>query len=82
MTKKVPFGRVTPKTADEWVSSSRPADDTQPPTPPAEPIKRLTIDIPQSLHGRIKAACALRGSKMVDEIRALLEREYAELPTR
>ena len=84
MTKKVPFGRVPPKSADEWVSSSRPADEpeTLPAPAPAEPMKRLTIDVPKSLHSRIKAACALRGSKMVEEIRTLLEREYADPQTR
>lgn len=80
MTKKVPFGR--PKSADEWVSS-RPADERETPlAASAEPMKRLTIDVPKSLHSRIKAACALRGSKMVEEIRTLLEREYADPQTR
>ena len=84
MTKKVSFGRVAPKSPDEWVSSSRSPDDpeTPPVVTPAEPMKRLTIDVPRSLHSRIKAACALRGSKMVDEIRILLEREYADPQTR
>ena len=45
-------------------------------------MKRLTIDIPRSLHTRIKAACALRGSKMADEIRVLLDREYADAQLR
>jgi ParG len=80
MTKKVSFARVTPKAADEWVAGA--ATETAPalssPPEPAEPMKRLTIDIPRSLHTRIKAACALRGSKMADEIRALLDREYAD----
>ena len=63
--------------------SSRQADDPEaPPAAPAEPMKRLTIDVPKSLHTRIKAACALRGSKMVEEIRTLLEREYADPQTR
>ena len=38
--------------------------------------------VPRSLHTRIKAACALRGSKMADEIRALLDREYADAQLR
>ncbi len=84
MTKKVSFGRVASKSADEWVSNSGPVDDpkTRPAAAPIEPMKRLTIDVPKSLHTRIKAACALRGSKMVDEIRTLLEREYANIETR
>ena len=83
MTKKVSFGRVTPKTADEWVTNARPTDaETVEQEQPAEPMKRLTLDIPKSLHSRIKASCALRGSKMIDEIRVLLEREYANTEMR
>lgn len=43
-----------------------------------EPLKRLTIDIRRSLHSRIKSQCALRGTKMVEEIRLLLEQAYPE----
>ena len=82
MTKKVTFGRAapTPRSADDWVSGSGLEEAREAPSSPepAEPMKRLTIDVPKSLHTRIKAACALRGSKMVDEIRALLEREYTD----
>ena len=80
MTKKVSFARMTPKAADEWVAGAETetVSTLSPPPEPAEPMKRLTIDIPRSLHTRIKAACALRGSKMADEIRTLLDREYAE----
>lgn len=44
-----------------------------------EPLKRLTIDIPSSLHTRIKSQCALRGTKMAEEIRVLLEAAYPKL---
>lgn len=76
MTKKVAFGtKPAPAAApaispDEWVESRA----TEPAG--AERIKRLTIDIPASLHVRIKAQCALRGTKMADEIRALLEEHF------
>jgi hypothetical protein len=84
MTKKVTFGRAAPKTADDWVAAAPPeeAPELLPKAEPAEPMKRLTIDVPRSLHSRIKAACALRGSKMVDEIRVLLEREFTDQQTR
>ena len=42
-----------------------------------EPMKRLTLDIPESLHRTIKVSCAGRGTKMAEEIRALLEAHYA-----
>lgn len=38
--------------------------------------KRLTIDIPESLHRNIKVDCAKRGVKMADEIRDLLEKRF------
>jgi hypothetical protein len=73
MTKKVAFGsKPTPRpepaiTADAWVE-----------TRTVEQMKRLTIDIPATLHTRIKSTCALRGVKMVDEIRELLEAHFRE----
>ncbi len=41
-------------------------------------VKRLTIDIPEELHARIKSQCAMRRTKMADEIRLLLEDKFAE----
>jgi ParG len=73
MTKKVTFGPkpvATNVTADQWVEK-RTQDGTR------ERLKRLTIDIPASLHSRIKAQCAVRGTKMADEIRSLLEKEFS-----
>lgn len=74
--KKVAIGaRPTTKPApgpvamDEWVSSRSGPDGP-------EPMKRLTIDIPESLHRAIKAQCALRGAKIVDEVRELLIQKY------
>jgi hypothetical protein len=68
MTKKVAFGPkpvAASVKADQWVERR-----TQ------DGIKRLTIDIPASLHSRIKAQCAVRGTKMADEIRSLLEERF------
>jgi hypothetical protein len=59
-------------TPDQWVESRTPEGGGE------ERMKRLTIDIPVSLHARIKSQCALRGTKMVDEIRALLEERFPE----
>jgi len=52
------------------------AVEPEPAPPPAEPMKRLTIDLTENLHRRIKATCAQRGTKMVDEIRILLENAF------
>lgn len=60
------------QSADEWV------EQREKPSPAvrAEPIKRLTLDIPESLHREIKAQCASRGVKMVDELREMLIKKY------
>lgn len=64
-----PAPRPETPSAEQWVASRT-----------TEETKRLTIDLPASLHARIKASCALRGVKMVDEIRALLEERFSEIP--
>lgn len=78
-TKKIAFGtkptnKPAPVAADAWVES-RDAGKV-------EATKRLTIDIPESLHRAIKAQCAMRGSKIVDEVRVLLLQKYANTETR
>lgn len=75
-TKKIAFGakpstKLTPANADAWVES-RQSDEV-------EAIKRLTIDIPVSLHRTIKAQCAMRGTKIAEEVRELLIQKYGNL---
>jgi hypothetical protein len=70
MSKQVKFGSKPKKTVvtpnpDTWVENHR-----------SEGNKRLTVDMPYSLHTRIKTTCAARGVKMVDEIRAMLEERF------
>jgi hypothetical protein len=75
-TKKISIGAkpaakaVT--SADAWVDERKAVEP--------EGTKRLTIDVPASLHAKIKASCAMRGTKMVDEITALLQDKFAQLP--
>jgi hypothetical protein len=44
---------------------------------PSKP-KRLTLDLFDDLHRRIKVACSIRGTTMVEEITKLLEKEFPE----
>jgi predicted membrane GTPase involved in stress response len=72
-TKKVAIGtkptnKITAPEADAWVENR---DTAQ-----SEPMKRLTIDIPESLHRAVKSQCAMRGTKIADEIRVLLLQKY------
>jgi ParG len=79
MTKTVNFKmgqRPVPANVEEWVQSARPVDREVRPAVPAEAMKRFTIDVPTTLHTRIKTECARRGVKMADMLRELLEREF------
>jgi len=55
--------------------------EAPPPAPakPAEPTKRLSLDLPASTHMRFKTACSATGRKMVAELQAFIERRTAEL---
>jgi hypothetical protein len=46
---------------------------------PAEPTKRLSLDLPVSTHTRFKTACSATNRKMVNEIQEFIERRTAEL---
>jgi hypothetical protein len=46
---------------------------------PAEPSKRLSLDLPASVHTRFKTACSATGRKMVGELQDFIERRTAEL---
>lgn len=63
-----PTNKPTPVAADAWVENR----DAQ----QEEKMKRLTIDIPESLHRSVKSQCAMRGTKIADEIRELLLQKY------
>jgi hypothetical protein len=66
---KKPTNKKTSEAADAWVENHTAADATV-------KMKRLTIDIPEQLHREIKAQCAMRGTKIADEVRALLREKY------
>jgi predicted DNA binding CopG/RHH family protein len=93
MAKKVTFG-VKPQEQqiadlDSWVEtrSSQPAIESSPEIvdsseqvpAPKEKIKRLTLDIPETLHRAIKGKAAMEGKAMVDMLRELLEEKYGNL---
>lgn len=61
--------------ADAWVSGSAAGTD---PAPKAvgEPTKRMTFDLPESLHRRVMLDCATNGVKMTTVIRQMLEERW------
>lgn len=71
--KKIAFGTKPTSPSghaalDDWVADR--------PTRTTEPTKRLTIDVPVSLHQRIKVQCTLQGQNMADVLRAILEDQF------
>jgi hypothetical protein len=70
---KMPMKPADP--ADAWVHV-REVPPEVPRAEASEPMKRFTIDVPVSLHTRIKSQCALKGVKMADVLREMLEREF------
>ena len=41
-------------------------------------MKRLTIDIPLSLHKRVKSQCANRGTTIAEVVRKYLEKNFPD----
>lgn len=87
---KVPTSKLA-SGADAWIANRRtePATDREsgnvtslksveaaPVETTKEKMSRFTIDVPESLHRRVKMQCAARGQKMADMMRDLLEREF------
>lgn len=48
-------------------------------TMPDEPTKRLSLDLPASLHTQFKTACSATDRKMVGELQAFIEQRTQEL---
>ncbi|WP_317993692.1 hypothetical protein [Bartonella gliris] len=76
MSKKIKIGtkptnKSTAVTVDAWVESRKGSVDKS--------MKRLTIDVPESLHRLIKMSCASRGTKIADEVRELLSQKYGKM---
>jgi hypothetical protein len=77
-----------PPAADDWVrqGAETPAPPATPelpaPTPEAasasEPTKRLTIEVPASLHHAIMVHARVTGITAKDEITPLLRKHYAD----
>lgn len=83
MSKSVSFARPAKKVQpdpDNWVSGAG-AETATPvsaakPVREAVPMKRLTLDIPEELHRRVKSGCANRGEKIAEVVRRYLDAEF------
>lgn len=63
-----PADPAKPQTPEQWVQQQPPGDQ--------QSLKRITIDIPQSLHLRARRQCLERGVYLSVVIRDFLEREF------
>ena len=71
--KAKPNSNSETKNVDQWVEER----STSPESPPAKPqMKRLTLDIEESLHRAIKLRATELGIPMADLLRSLLEKHY------
>ena len=52
---------------------------TRPKPVQEEPTKRLSLDLPASMHTRFKTACSATNRKMVAELQAFIETRTKEL---
>jgi predicted HicB family RNase H-like nuclease len=74
--KRIDFAMpLAPATPDDWVAA-RP----ELPAKPQEPTKRLTLDIPASLHRRLKVGCAERGITVAELVREMLDERFPAKP--
>ncbi len=72
-------GTTPPETVRaEEALETRQADQVEEKSTKDEEKKRLTIDIPHSLHKRVKSQCASQGTTIADVVRAFLERKFPE----
>lgn len=85
--KKVTFGARPPAATklanpDDWVANTpeTQAVPNSPPGAPPEKIKRLTIDIPLSLHRRVKTGCAREELVIADVVREFLDQRFPADP--
>jgi hypothetical protein len=80
MSKKItvppkPQPANPPVSAADWIG--RPETPEADSAAAREPLVRLTFDIPESLHRRIKIDCAQRGIKrMATELRRILDQHF------
>jgi hypothetical protein len=81
--KTVPF-KMPAATAEDWVKQGHgevptaPAPAAKPLAGPAEPTKRLIIDLPVRLHKRLKLGAVERDQTIGNVIRELIAREFPD----
>ncbi|OWL93800.1 hypothetical protein B7435_32600 [Mycolicibacterium peregrinum] len=68
-----------PDDPDEWVAGAATPAPAAAPTPaPREATRRLTLDVPESLHRAMKIKAATTGIPMINEVLPLLQEHYSD----
>ena len=75
-SKTIPFKQPMPlpKPAEAWVGTAEAVEKA--PAKVEGPTKRLTVDVPEDLHRRIKVQCAMKDTQISDVVRDLLAKEF------
>jgi len=68
------------KSPDEWVTGGAKPQEPAKPQEAEEKMKRLTIDVPEGLHRRLKTHCSSKGTTIALWVRALIEQGLKEKP--
>jgi len=83
MSKKVPFGTMPgnakpASTLDDLVNSRREGPALAPvkTAPPAEPTKRISADLPVTVHQQLKVHCAQHNILIADFLRDLVLAQF------
>jgi hypothetical protein len=64
--------------ADDWVNGGTATAVASAGKGSSEPTKRMTVDIPQSLHRRVMFDCLSQGVKFTTELRKMIEDRWPE----
>ena len=71
MAKTVTVARPRPVPTDDEFVQQKPQSN------PGEPLKRITVDVPISLHTLVKVDCAARHTNMATEIKEMIEQRWS-----
>jgi len=74
MVKKTVNLSTKAEKAEEWITSEEKIEDLK----SRERIKRLTLDIPASLHKKIKYRAVIEETTMIELLRDILTREFSK----
>lgn len=77
--KSIVIQRPKAAGAEAWINDVAKAGIS--PSTTSERRKRLTLDVSEDLHRRIKMSCVGRGELMADVLREILEKAFPDKPS-